>query len=168
MGGWFSAGIKNFKTRPLLFLRAGLCSRSFRLLCRLFNHTRFLEVFVVIITEILVGIPIINERKDEPDEQHQGNHNGHDHVPDLITEVHEYGNDIVCFRQRQDANRTLEHQDQRMVRAFTFVDIIDQQTDTEFDDRDDGKQDGRFADPCLEISIGVLGVKSDLGGNNVL
>ena len=49
-------------------------------------------VIAIAIGSIRIAVP--QKSTNEPDEQHQGNNNSHDHIPDLIAEVHKNRNNV--------------------------------------------------------------------------
>ena len=69
------------------------------LLNRMF-HCFFSLVFIVAVTTGAVSIAVPKESTNKPHKQHQRHNDGHDHISDLITKVHENTNDIECFCQR--------------------------------------------------------------------
>lgn len=88
------------------------------------------------ITEVFPTVTIPEERNDEPHEKQERNYDRHDHVADLIAQVHEHRNDVERFCQRKDANQSFKCKDQRFIRVLPFVNIIDRQAKAQFNDRD--------------------------------
>lgn len=57
------------------------------------------KMFIVTVTLSPVRISVPQKSANKPDKQHQWHNNGHDHVPDLIAEVHKNTHDVKCFCQ---------------------------------------------------------------------
>ena len=117
------------------------------------GHGGLLKMPIVFITQVLVRAAIPDKSRDEPNEQQQGYHDGHDHVTDLIAQVHEYGHDVVGLGQGEDADHPLEHQHQQFTGIFTLVDVVDSQTDQQFNHGNDRQEDRRVANTLLERFI---------------
>src|SRR5689334_16440082 len=99
--------VEYFQTYLLLFARLRSC-----FLFSMFFCTCFFKMLVIFIAQVLIRVAINNKCADEPDEKHQRNYNSHDHVPDLITEVHEDGNNVKCLGKRKDHDNTFDSQNQ--------------------------------------------------------
>ncbi len=72
-------------------------------------------MWVIGVAEVLIGITIPKESCNKPNEQ-QGRHRyGHDHVFDLMTQVHKLCYDIEGLGSRKDDVQDIEHQLHGMV-----------------------------------------------------
>ena len=80
-----------------------------------------------------VGVTIPNESSNKPNKQQQRHHNGHNHITDLITQVHENRNYVVSLCQSQDTNHSFEHQHQQLIGSIPFMHVINYQPDSQLD-----------------------------------
>ena len=114
------------------------------------GHGRLQVMLVVCIPQILIRSAIPDERPDEPNEEQQRNYDRHDHVADLIAQVHEHRYDVIGLGQGQDADHPFEHQHQQLTGIFSFVNVVDGQTDQQFNDGDHRQQDRGIAYTLLK------------------
>ena len=114
-------------------------------------HGSFHFVFVVAVPHRTEGIAVPEESAYKPDEQHERHHDRHDHIADLVTQVHEYAHDIEGFGQGKDTDHALKHQNEQSTRMFSLMHGIDGKTNGEFHQRNDGEKDGRFPNPFFKF-----------------
>src|SRR5690606_12862064 len=114
---------------------------------------RLLEVLVVIISQVLVRITIDKECCNEPDEQHERNHNCHDHVSDLITKVHEHCHDVISLCKSEYAYYSFEQEYEEVAGVAAFVHGVNEQANSKLDHCNDRENDRRSLHTPLELSI---------------
>jgi hypothetical protein len=109
--------------------------------------------WVVGIPEVFPGIALIQEGCNEPDEEQQRNHDGHDQVLYLFSKVHEYTNNIKCLCKGKDNNHPFQKQFQTGGHGYG----IHAQTHSKFNDGDNG-QDYRCSDDLADnlFSTGLM------------
>lgn len=64
---------------------------------------------IIPVTACSKSITIPKECCNEPNEKHKWDYYGHDHVPDLIAQVHKHTNNIVSLCQGEDTYHAFEH-----------------------------------------------------------
>src|SRR5688572_30212771 len=81
-----------------ILLLAGLYFlRCFFLRMMLLWCSGLLEMLIVLVTQVFIGVAIHDKSDNEPNEKHERHYDSHDHVPDLITQVHKDRDDIISF-----------------------------------------------------------------------
>ena len=118
---------------------------------------------VVAVTACAVCITIPQEGPDKPDKKQQRYNNGHDHVADLVAQVHKHAYDVKSLGKRKDAYHSLKKEHQEGIGCVTLVHGVQDQTDGQLNDRDDGQNDRGFTDPSFKLGIIGVMVKSYFG-----
>jgi hypothetical protein len=57
----------------------------------------FLEIRIIRIPEVFIRGSLIKEGNNEPYKKQQWYYDGHDHIPDLITKVHENRYNVISL-----------------------------------------------------------------------
>ena len=76
---------------------------------------------IVCIAKIFIRIAFVNKRKYKPDEKHQWNYNGHDHIPYLITQVHKDRNNVIRFGQCKNTNQSFKTKNKKIPVYIAFM-----------------------------------------------
>src|SRR5215203_465509 len=88
----------------------------------------FLVVGVIAVAHCPVRAAIPKESRNKPHKQEKRHYNGHDHVADLIAQVHKVTHNIECLTDRQNHDHTFNKQ----VNPVRKVGNMDQETQSQF------------------------------------